>query len=187
MRRRRTPARHSLLRNCQNRANSLVLWIASQSGAIVVGQFINGRPRCTKSAPVARPPFDGQWMWTDGKGGGQPASALFRGLFSEDNPYLGALEPAYRELAEAMRVRLPFQGADIDDRPPIHCGLRRVLFRRFWQDPWLFQAGEALQGLRHLLAAADGGRDHVDHGEGHGVATPCSCSTGTPAAARASA
>ena len=41
-----------------------------------------------------------------------------------------------------------------------------MLFRRFWQDPWLFQAGEALQGLRHLLAAADGGRDHVDHGEG---------------------
>ena len=40
------------------------------------------------------------------------------------------------------------------------------LIRRFWQDPWLFQAGEALQGLRHLLAAADGGRDHVDHGEG---------------------
>ena len=65
-----------------------------------------------------------------------------------------------------MRVRLPFQGADIDDRPPIHSGLRRVLFRRFWQDPWLFQAGEALQGLRHLLAPADGGRDHVDHGEG---------------------
>lgn len=86
-------------------ANSLVLWIAPQSGTIVVGQFINdGRntPRL-KSAPVARPPFDGQWMWTDGKGGGQPAPALFRGLFSEDNPYLGELEPAYRELAEAMR------------------------------------------------------------------------------------
>ena len=60
-------------------------------------------------------------MWTDGKGGGQPAPALFCGLLSEDNPYLGELEPAYRELAEAMRVRLPFQGADIDDRPPIHC------------------------------------------------------------------
>ena len=34
---------------------------------------------------------------------------------------------------------------------------RRVLFRRFWQDPWLFQAGEALQGLRDLLATADDG------------------------------
>ena len=60
-----------------------------------------------------------------------------------------------------MRVRLPLQGADIDDRPPIHCGLRRERFRRFWQGPWLFQAGEALQGLHHLLTAA-----HVDHAEG---------------------
>ncbi len=42
-------------------------------------------------------------MWTDGQGAGQPAPALFRGLFSEANPYLGSLEPAYRELAEAMR------------------------------------------------------------------------------------
>jgi hypothetical protein len=63
-------------------------------------------------------------------------------------------------------VSLPFQNAGIDDRPPIHSGLRRVLFCGFWQDPWLFQAGEALQGLRHLLAAAGGCRDHVDHGEG---------------------
>ena len=77
-----------------------------------------------------------------------------------------AFEPACAELKISRRISLLFQGADIDDRPPIHCGLRRVLFRRFWQDPWLFQAGEALQGLRHLLAAADGGRDHVDHGEG---------------------
>ena len=36
----------------------------------------------------------------------------------------------------------------------------------FGQDPWLFQAGEPLQGVRQLLAPTDGGRDHVDHGEG---------------------
>ena len=41
-----------------------------------------------------------------------------------------------------------------------------MLLHRFWQDPWLFQASEALQGLRRLLAPAGGGRDHVDHGEG---------------------
>ena len=138
------------------------------------------------SAPIARPPFDGQWMWTDGKGAGQPAPALFCGLLSEDNPYLGELEPAYRELAEAMRVRLPFQGADIDDRPPIHSGLRRVLFRRFWQDPWLFQAGEALQGLRHLLAAAGAITSTMVKDEWMWPRA-CNCSTGTPAAARASA
>lgn len=86
-------------------ANTLILWIAPQSGTIVVGQFTRGSPDASgaKSAPVARPPFDGQWMWTDAKGASQPAPALFRGLFSEDNPYVGGLEAAYRELANAMR------------------------------------------------------------------------------------
>jgi hypothetical protein len=36
-------------------------------------------------------------------GASQPAPALFRGLFSEDNPYLRDLEPANRELANTMR------------------------------------------------------------------------------------
>ena len=86
-------------------ANTLILWIAPQSGSIVVGQFTNDGQDAPglKSAPVARPPFDGQWMWIDAKGAGQPAPALFRGLFSEGNPYLRDLEPAYRELANAMR------------------------------------------------------------------------------------
>jgi hypothetical protein len=81
-------------------ANTLILWIAPQSGNIVVGQFTNNSQRdpSLKSAPVARPPFDGQWMWTDATGTDQPAPALFRGLFSEENPYLTELEPAYRNL-----------------------------------------------------------------------------------------
>ena len=89
-------------------ANTLVLWIAPQSGRIVVGQFIKDSQDSPslKSAPVARPPFDGQWMWTDATGASQPAPTLFRGLFSEGNPYIGELEPAYRELANAMRQGL---------------------------------------------------------------------------------
>ena len=86
-------------------ANALVLWIAAQSGSIVVGQFIKegeDKPGL-KTVPIERPPFDGQWMWTDASGDSQPAPALFRGLFSENNPYVGELEPAYRELANAMR------------------------------------------------------------------------------------
>ena len=84
----------------------MILWIAPQSGTIVVAQFANNGQRdpSLKSAPVARPPFDGQWMWTDATGAGQPAPTLFRGLFSQENPYLGELEPAYRELANAMRT-----------------------------------------------------------------------------------
>ena len=86
-------------------ANTLVLWIAPQSGRIVVGQFIKDSHDSSslKSAPIVRPPFDGQWMWTDAKGVDQPAPTLFRGLFSENNPFIGELEPAYRELANAMR------------------------------------------------------------------------------------
>jgi hypothetical protein len=86
-------------------ANTLILWIAPQSGAVVVGQFVNdGRDvRGLKSPAVTRPPFEGQWMWTDARGASQPAPTLFRGLFSEDNPYLTELEPSYRELANAMR------------------------------------------------------------------------------------
>jgi len=91
--------------NAYQAANTLVLWIEPQSGMIVVGQFIrdNQDSPSLESAPVARPPFDGQWMWTDANGVDQPAPTLFRGLFSENNPYIGELEPAYRELANAMR------------------------------------------------------------------------------------
>jgi len=87
-------------------ANTLILWIAPQSGRIVAGQFANDShgANSLKSAPVARPPFDGQWMWTDATGIDQPAPTLFRGLFSRDNPYVAALEPAYREFADAMRM-----------------------------------------------------------------------------------
>ena len=87
-------------------ANTLILWIAPQSSRIVVGQFMNDSQNAQnlRSAPVARPPFDGQWMWTDAAGIDQPAPTLFRGLFSRDNPYVAALEPAYRELADAMRT-----------------------------------------------------------------------------------
>lgn len=84
-------------------ANIMVLWIAPQSGRIVVGQFIRNSQGSPGLQSVARPPFDGQWMWTDANGIDQPAPTLFRGLFSENNPYIGKLEPAYRELANAMR------------------------------------------------------------------------------------
>jgi hypothetical protein len=94
-------------------ADTLILWIAplsvlmsgAISGAIVAGQFATDGRDASRSGntPVTRPPFDGQWMWTDATGASQPAPTLFRGLFSQGNPYLGQLEPAYRELADAMR------------------------------------------------------------------------------------
>src|SRR5262245_5267341 len=86
-------------------ANTLVLWIEPPSKSIVAGQFINdGQEHAgLRSPPVARPPFDGQWMWTDANGEPQPAPALFRGLFAGDNPYLAELELRYRDLALVLR------------------------------------------------------------------------------------
>jgi len=86
-------------------ANTVVFWIAPQSGSIVVGQFTNdgGEQPKLMSQPVVRPPFDGQWMWIDNNGVTQPQPALFQGLFSDENPYLRQLEPRYRDLANAMR------------------------------------------------------------------------------------
>ena len=87
-------------------ANTVLLWMAPRSGSIVVGQFTNdGQEHAgLRSKPVARPPFDGHWMWTDAQGATQPATALFRGLFADDNPYLGELEARYRDLADALRT-----------------------------------------------------------------------------------
>ena len=49
------------------------------------------------------PPFDGKWMWTDADGQSQPRPTLFVGLLRSDNPYLGRLENAYRDLAGELR------------------------------------------------------------------------------------
>src|SRR5262249_36007331 len=86
-------------------ANTLTFWIAAQTGRIVASQFANdGQDHAgLKSRPVQPPAFDGQWMWTDATGETQPPPALFHRLFSDDKPYLGALEPRYRDLANAMR------------------------------------------------------------------------------------
>jgi hypothetical protein len=90
--------------NDYQKANAIVFWIAP-SGIIVAGQFSNDGQQQSRltSRPVERPPFDGQWMWTDRQGETQPAPALFHGLFSEDNPYLKELESRYRDFADALR------------------------------------------------------------------------------------
>src|SRR5882672_11304384 len=67
--------------NDYQNANTLVLWIAPQSGRIVVGQFTNDGQEHPglKSEPVRPPPSGGQLMWTDNSGNTQPAPTLFQG------------------------------------------------------------------------------------------------------------
>lgn len=109
-------------------ANTVIFWVTPQSNSIVAGQFTDdGRDRPgRRPAPSVRPPFDGQWMWTDAKGMPQPQAALFQGLFSDNNPYLGPLEKSYRILAEAMR-RGHCNDCHVPDNP--HHSKRLVLLQ----------------------------------------------------------
>ena len=86
-------------------ANELTFWIDPAQMKIVVIQFSargNPDPRLT-TVPHRQPPFDGKWMWTDAQGQSQPRPALFVGLLRNNNPYLGQLEGAYRDLAGELR------------------------------------------------------------------------------------
>jgi len=86
-------------------ANELTFWVDPNKRRIVTMQFsARGKsdPRLV-SAPRTPPPFDGKWMWTDANGQSQPRPALFVGLLRSNNPYLGQLETAYRDLATELR------------------------------------------------------------------------------------
>jgi hypothetical protein len=86
-------------------ANELIFWVDPSKRRIVMMQFsAHGKPDPRLvSAPRTPPPFDGKWMWTDASGQSQPRPALFVGLLRSNNPYLGQLENAYRDLATELR------------------------------------------------------------------------------------
>ena len=86
-------------------ANELTFWVDPSKTRIVTMQFsARGKPDPRLvSAPRTPPPFDGKWMWTDSGGQSQPRPALFVGLLRSNNPYLGRLESAYRDLATELR------------------------------------------------------------------------------------
>lgn len=86
-------------------ANEVTFWIDPAKVRVVIMQFsARGKPdpRLT-SAPRTPPAFDGKWMWTDTNGQSQPQPTLFVGLMRSNNPYLGQLESAFKNLAGALR------------------------------------------------------------------------------------
>ena len=86
-------------------ANEITIWIDPAKVRITVMQFsARGKPdpRLT-SAPRTPPAFDGKWTWTDSEGRNQPRPALFIGLLRNNNPYLGQMEGAFRDLAGELR------------------------------------------------------------------------------------
>jgi hypothetical protein len=86
-------------------ANQVTIWIDPAKVKIVIMQFsAQGKPdpRLT-SVPRTPPAFDGKWMWTDANGQSQPRPTLFVGLMRSNNPYLGPLEGAFKDLAGELR------------------------------------------------------------------------------------
>ncbi len=86
-------------------AKSMLFWIDPKAGRIKAVQFtaLSDKPALQPVQAVARPAFDGHWLWTDASGKTQPAVTLFDGLFSQDNPYREKLEQSYRTLALSLR------------------------------------------------------------------------------------
>ena len=85
-------------------ANGMLLWVDPASARIQVGQYT----RRAQTAPLqavqpVKHEFKGEWLWTDASGRTQPAVTLFDGLYRPENPYLGALDRQYRDLALQLR------------------------------------------------------------------------------------
>ena len=87
------------------KANDVILWWDPKVERIRFAQFtVHGdKPPIVASSHVQQVAFDGKWMWTDTQGRSQPAVTVFDGLLSADNPYIGKLDTAYKNLALRLR------------------------------------------------------------------------------------
>lgn len=110
--------------NAWQEANGLLLWVQPQTGRVHVAQFTDGAstPRLQAVEAVSRP-FDGQWVWTDAAGRLQPAVTQFEGLYGAENPYRGALDRQYRDLALQLR-EAQCSGCHVPSNP---AGSRRLV------------------------------------------------------------
>jgi len=93
------------------RANEIILWWDTKADKVKVAQFTvwGANPPVQVTTPVTQAAFDGKWMWTDAQGRSQPAVTVFDGLLRADNPYIGKLDVAYKNLALRLRDGQCFQ------------------------------------------------------------------------------
>jgi hypothetical protein len=86
-------------------ANEIILWWDPKVERVRFAQYtvFGSNPPIQASTPVTPPAFDGKWMWTDANGKTQPAVTVFDGLLRPDNPYIGKVEVAYKEMALKLR------------------------------------------------------------------------------------
>jgi hypothetical protein len=87
------------------KANDIILWWDAQADRVKFAQFtVHGTHAPVQTSDHVTPPkFDGQWRWTDANGKSQPAVTVFDGLLHADNPYIGKLDVAYKDLALRLR------------------------------------------------------------------------------------
>jgi hypothetical protein len=87
------------------KANDVILWWDAKVERVKVAQFtvFGSHPPIQANAHVTPPAFDGQWRWTDAQGHSQPTVTVFDGLLRADNPYIGKLDGAYKNLALRLR------------------------------------------------------------------------------------
>ncbi|HEX6708244.1 MAG TPA: hypothetical protein VF169_26155 [Albitalea sp.] len=92
-------------------AREIILWWDPKADKIKLAQFtVHGsNPPIQVNTHVTQAAFDGKWMWTDAQGRTQPASTVFDGMLRADNPYIGKLDVAYKNLALKLREGQCFQ------------------------------------------------------------------------------
>ena len=86
-------------------ANSVMLWMAPNTGKIRAAQFTDRGPNTLLQPvqPVRHAKHEGPWLWTDEKGNTQPAVTLFDGVYRPENPHIKAMDRQYRDLALQLR------------------------------------------------------------------------------------
>lgn len=87
------------------KANDVILWWDAKLDRVRAAQFtIFGDHAPIQANPhITQAKFDGQWRWTDAEGHSQPTVTVFDGLLRADNPYIGKLDTAYKDLALKLR------------------------------------------------------------------------------------
>ena len=93
------------------KANEVILWWDPKADRVRFAQFtvFGANPPVQVIGHVTPPAFDGKWMWTDAQGKSQPTVTVFDGLLRADNPYIGKLDVAYKNLALRLREGQCFQ------------------------------------------------------------------------------
>jgi len=112
-------------------ANELKFYLNQKGEVFVITRSHSGsEANRGPFAHVIPPAFDGNWQWVDESGQLQPHVSLFSNLYDAANPYLPALDKAYRDFALEARkgtclvCHSPSNKADVDHlillQTPLH-------------------------------------------------------------------